>query len=276
MIANQAVRYNEVSFLCLEYQRKAKEQKVIPEYLDLDGGRRIAYFRTVGREPGLVFLGGFSSDMDGTKALFLESWAMRQGRSFLRFDYTGHGRSSGRFEDGCISEWSDDAFDTIAALTEGPQIFVGSSMGGWISLLLARRCPDRFHGLVGIAAAPDFTDNFRKNRLTKEQLEKVEQSGVVQIPSDYEDQPFTITKKLLDDGEQNFVLESPLHASFPVRFLQGTADADVDQSTAVRLLNHIEGPDIQLLLVKDADHRFSDQRCLNLLLRTVELLCGYK
>ncbi len=241
--------------------------------LKLSRGRRIAYCRSHGSsDPGIVFLGGFGSDMEGTKALRLERWAAKRGRSFLRFDYTGHGQSSGRFEDGCIGDWSADAFDAIQKLTSGPQLLVGSSMGGWIALLLARRCPEKIMALVGIAAAPDFTDDFERNRLTQEQLREVTDTGKVELPSEYSDQPMVVTRKLLQDGPRNFVLNAPLCLPFPVRFLQGTADEDVEQSTAIRLLNHAEGPDMRLVMVKDADHRFSNERCLKLIEDTVASL----
>ena len=241
--------------------------------LNLSRGRRIAYCHSKGSaDPGIVFLGGFGSDMEGTKALHLERWAATRGRSFLRFDYTGHGQSSGRFEDGCIGDWSADAFDAIQQLTSGPQLLVGSSMGGWIALLLARRCPEKIMALVGIAAAPDFTDDFERNRLTQRQLWEITETGQVELPSEYSDKPTVVTRKLLRDGPRNFVLNSPLILPFPVRLLQGTADEDVEQSTAVRLLNHADGPDMRLILVKDADHRFSNERCLKLIEETVASL----
>ena len=243
------------------------------DFLNLNGGRRIAYCLTKGAcDPGIVFLGGFSSDMEGTKALRLERWAARNRRSFLRFDYTGHGQSSGRFEDGCIGDWSADAFDAIQQLTSGPQLLVGSSMGGWIALLLARRRPEKILALVGIAAAPDFTDDFERNILTQEQLREIAENGKVEMPSEYSDEPTVITRRLLQDGQRNFVLNAPLSLPFPVRLLQGTADDDVKPSTAVRLLNHAQGPDIRLTLVKDADHRFSNERCLKLIEDTVASL----
>ena len=241
--------------------------------LNLNRGRRIAYCLTKGSSgPGIVFLGGFCSDMEGTKALHLERWAAKRGKSFLRFDYTGHGLSSGRFEDGCIGDWTADAFDAIQQLTAGPQLLVGSSMGGWIALLLARRCPEKIMALVGIAAAPDFTDDFENNRLTPKQLREIFKTGKVEVPSEYSSQPTVVTRKLLRDGRRNFVLNAPLSLPFPVRLLQGTADGDVDQTTAIQLLNHAQGPDMRLILVKNADHRFSNARCLELIEETVASL----
>jgi pimeloyl-ACP methyl ester carboxylesterase len=235
-----------------------------PSFLDTPSGRRIAYHRTPGASPGVVFLGGFRSDMTGTKAVHLEAWAKAEGRAFLRFDYSGHGQSSGRFEDGAIGDWAADAVAAITALTEGPQILVGSSMGGWISLLVARRLPALVAGLVGIAAAPDFTAAMEAE-FTETDRRSLAERGVLERPSDYAPEPYTFTRRLFEDGSRNLVLATPLHLPFPVRLLQGTADTDVEPAVALRLLNHAEGPDIRLTLVKDADHRFSTPDCLALI-----------
>jgi pimeloyl-ACP methyl ester carboxylesterase len=240
-----------------------------PSYLDTPAGRRIAYHRTRGAGPGVVFLGGFRSDMEGTKALHLEGWAKRTGRAFLRFDYSGHGQSSGRFEDGAIGDWAEDAVAVITALTEGPQILVGSSMGGWISLLVARQLTGRVAGLVGIAAAPDFTAAMEA-QFTDADRRSLAQRGVLERHSDYAPTPYTFTRRLFEDGRQNLVLAAPLHLPFPVRLLQGTADTDVEPAVALRLLNHAIGPDIRLTLVKDADHRFSTPACLALIEASLE------
>ena len=239
-------------------------------HLALAEGRSLAFCRSGGTQPGVVFLGGFGSDMDGTKALHLEGWASRTGRAFLRFDYTGHGRSSGRFVDGCIGDWSKDAIDAVSNLTDGPQVLIGSSMGGWIGLILATRMPERVAGFVGIAAAPDFTEDMRRSQLSDDQLAALEREGSVELPSDYSDQPMILTRRLFDDGRDNLVLDKPLHLPFPARFLQGTADSDVDQVVAVNLLNHATGDDMRLVLVKGADHRFSDPVCLTLIEQSVE------
>ncbi len=239
------------------------------EYLDTPQGRRIAYNQTRGRGPGVVFLGGFMSDMGGTKAVHLHEWAQRSDCSFLRLDYSGHGESGGAFEDGCIGDWAEDAFQAITQLTEGPQVLVGSSMGGWISLLMCRRMPERVAGLVTIAAAPDFTEDSMWTGFSDAQRVEIMEKGAIKIPSDYDD-PYTITRRLIEDGRDHLVLRDPLDLSFPVRFLQGTADADVDKSVALRLLDHVTGVDIRLTLVKGADHRFSDRNCLTLIERSVE------
>ena len=232
-----------------------------PQTLTTKEGRTIAFHQTPGKGPGVVFLGGLKSDMQGSKAIFLEDWARRTGRAFLRFDYSGHGESSGAFTDGCIGDWAEDAEAAILTLTEGPQVLVGSSMGGWQALLFARRHPDLVAGLVGIAAAPDFTEDGMWDSWSAAQKAEMEQTGQVALPSDY-GEPYIITRRMIEDGRQQLVLRSPLVVNAPVRLLQGTADADVDMSVALRLLAHMDGPDIRLELVKGADHRFSDDTCL--------------
>ena len=234
------------------------------DMIDTAQGRRLAYARSPGAGPWVVFLGGFKSDMQGTKALWLDAWAQARGQSFLRFDYSGHGESEGAFEDGCIGDWAEDAQAMVEALTDGPVVLVGSSMGGWISLLLARRMPARIKGLVGIAAAPDFTRQGYEAGFTPAQRQEMAATGRVALPSEY-GEPYVITNRLIEDGANHLVLDSPLTLPMPVRLLQGTADADVPVDWALRLLAHASGEDIRLTLVKDADHRFSTPDCLSLI-----------
>ncbi|HDR27301.1 alpha/beta hydrolase [Rhodovulum sp.] len=229
-----------------------------PEFLTTPEGRRLAHHRLSGAGPGVVFLGGFMSDMTGTKARHLEAWARAEGRAFLRFDYSGHGQSSGAFADGCIGDWAADARAAITALTEGPLVLVGSSMGGWIALLFARAMPERVAGLVGIAAAPDFTEDSMWAGFTEDQRARILAEGRIEIPSAYADRPYTITRRLIEDGRANLVLRTPLRLPFPVRLLQGTADEDVPVPVALRLLDHMDCADARLTLVKGADHRFSE------------------
>lgn len=242
----------------------------MPDTLTTPQGRKVAYQRTAGSGPGVVFLGGFRSDMGGTKALALQDWAERRGRTFLRFDYSGHGASSGDFADGCIGDWAADAVAVVDALTTGPQVLVGSSMGGWIALLVARARPERVAGLVGIAAAPDFTEDSMWAGFTPAQRAEMAATGRVALASDYSDDPYVITQRLIEDGRQNLVLRADLDLPFPVRLLQGTADADVPTAVALRLLDHARGPDIRLTLVKDADHRFSTPDCLSMIESALE------
>lgn len=234
------------------------------EYLDTTQSRRIAYVKTEGRGPTIVFLSGLKSDMDGTKAVALEAWAKGKGYGFLRFDYSGHGQSSGTFVQGCIGDWHEDTLAVVDQLTDGPIVVVGSSMGGWQSLLLARERPDRVAGLVTIAAAPDFTEDGYWAGFSEDQKAELQREGQLSLPSDY-DEDYVITKHLIEEGRKNMVLRSPLRLSMPVRFLQGTEDTAVPTSQAVKLLEHAEGDDIRLTLVKGADHRFSSTECLDLI-----------
>jgi pimeloyl-ACP methyl ester carboxylesterase len=245
-----------------------------PVMLQLPDGRCLAYHRTAPRgegnaRPGVVFLGGYGSDMTGTKAMALEAWAQRAGRGFLRFDYTGHGASSGRFDDGCIGDWARDAADAVARLTEGPQVLVGSSMGGWIALLLARAHPDRLAGLVGVAAAPDFTERLMWPGLSPAERDRLMAEGRVLQPNDYGPEPRVITRRLIEDGRAHLVLDTPLALPCPVALLHGTADADVPVSLGLDLLAHVQAPLARLTLVKDGDHRLSDPASLALLTETV-------
>ncbi|TJZ91520.1 alpha/beta hydrolase [Paracoccus gahaiensis] len=237
--------------------------------LDTASGRRIAYERLAGQGPGVVFLGGFRSDMGGTKALHLRAWAQETGRAFLRFDYSGHGDSAGRFEDGCIGDWAEDARAVIDALTDGPQVLVGSSMGGWIALLVARDLPHRVAALVSIAAAPDFTERGFWVGFSADQREALERQGRVEMPSEY-GAPMVLTRRLIEDGRDHLIMDRPLSLPVPVRMLQGTADADVPMSWALDLLDHASGGDLRLTLVKGADHRFSTPDCLDLIVAAIE------
>ena len=231
-------------------------------------GRRIAHRRTAGAAPGIVFLTGFRSDMEGDKATRLEAFARARGQAFLRFDYSGHGASGGAFEQGTIGAWTEDAQAVIDAATEGPQVLVGSSMGGWIALLLARGAPERVHALVTVAAAPDFTEDGYWASWSDRERARLLSEGLLSVPSDY-GEPLVVTRALIEDGRARLVLRDPLLLPMPVRMLRGTADAAVPAATALRLLDHAEGPDIRLTLVRGADHRFSDPACLALLERTV-------
>ena len=244
-----------------------------PSFFETPEGRRIAYHQTPGEGPGVVFLGGFMSDMEGTKALALEDWARKRGRAFLRFDYSGHGQSSGAFTEGCIGDWAEDAQALIGWVTEGPQVLVGSSMGGWIAALIARAMPSRLAGFVGIAAAPDFTEDSMWRDFSDAERDRLMTEGQVDLPSDY-GAPYPITRRLIEDGRENLVLRSPLKLDVPVRLLQGTADADVERAVALALLDHIDGPDVRLTLVKHADHRFSTPEVLALVEATLDEILG--
>ncbi len=240
-----------------------------PDFIKTPKGRKIAYHKTEGIGPCVVFLGGLKSDMEGTKAIHLEDWAIANGRSFLRFDYSGHGSSSGEFTDGCIGDWAEDTAAILAEVIEGSLLLVGSSMGGWQSLLAAKRMRERIMGLVTIAAAPDFTEDSMWASFDEAQRAQLDAEGQVALPSEY-GEPYIITKRMIEDGREQLVLRTPLELPFPTRFLQGTADEDVDMSVALRLLEHANGSDLRLTLVDGADHRFSDNDCLALIEQSVE------
>ncbi len=245
-----------------------------PNFLDTGGGRRLAYCRvapSVANKalPGVVFLGGLCSDMTGTKAEFMDAWARETGHAFLRFDYSGHGASSGQFEDGCVGDWTDDAAAAINALTTGPQILVGSSLGGWVALLLARDRRVDAAAVVGIAAAPDFTERLIREDLAPGERAELLEHGRVEIGSDY-GSPYLITRRLIHDGAGRLLLHEPCPIRGPVRLLHGTADRDVPVETALQTLQSVESDDARLVLVKGADHRMSGETELTLLRRTVE------
>ncbi|MCB1333976.1 MAG: alpha/beta hydrolase [Roseivivax sp.] len=237
-------------------------------YLLSDRGQRLAYVASPGKGPLVVFLSGYRSDMDGTKAVHLEDWARRRQRAYLRLDYSGHGRSDGRFEDGAIGDWASDAAQVVRHVAQGPVVLVGSSMGGWIGCLLARRLP-AVAGFVGIAAAPDFTEDGFWAGFDETQRQELMQMGRVALPSDY-DEPYIVTRRLIEDGRQNLVLRSPLPMPWPVRLLQGSADTAVSRETLLRLFDHIDSPDLRMTVVKGADHRFSDPACLALIEQALE------
>ena len=233
-----------------------------PEILTNPDGRRIAYHKTEGRQPGLVFLGGFMSDMTGTKATALEAYAEARGQAFLRFDYQGHGASSGRFSDGTIGLWADDAVCALDALTQGPQILIGSSMGGWIMLLAALARRARVAALVGIAAAPDFTEDLMWQAFGPAERERLIRDGQLYQPSEYSEEPYTITRRLIEEGRDHLLLRDRIALTCPVRLLHGTLDDAVPWETALKLMTALQSEDVEVLLVKGGDHRLSEPRDL--------------
>lgn len=241
--------------------------------LDRGDGVELAWRRRAGRGPGIVFLGGFNSDMTGSKAEDLAAFCAATGRAFLRFDYSGHGASGGRFEDGTIGRWAADAASVLDALTTGPQVLVGSSMGGWIALLLAARLrPARVAGLVGIAAAPDFTRRMAEG-LAPEARAAIARDGVWLRPSQY-GEPYPITRALIEEGANHLLLDAAIPVTVPVRLLHGQEDPDVPWTLSLTIAERIAGPDVQVTLVKDGDHRLSRPADLALLRRTLGALLG--
>ncbi|HYG89557.1 MAG TPA: alpha/beta hydrolase [Azospirillum sp.] len=233
------------------------------------GDATIAYRHTPGRGPGIVFCGGFISDMTGTKAVALEAWARGQGLAYTRFDYQGHGASSGRFEDGTVGTWAGDALAVLDRVTQGPQVLVGSSMGGWIMLLAALRRPGRVAGLVGVASAPDFTEDLMWDAMTAEARATLLREGAWYRPSEYFDSPKPVTRTLIEEGRRHLLLREPIRFDGPVRLLHGMADPDVPWQTSLRLADALTSADVRVTLVKDGDHRLSRDRDIELLCRTV-------
>ena len=207
--------------------------------------------------PGVMFCGGFKSDMTGSKALALEESCKQSGRAFTRFDYTGHGGSSGDFEDGTIGAWRDDAVAIIDKVTEGPLILIGSSMGGWIMLLAALLRPERVKGLVGIAAGPDFTEDLMWAKGNERQRAELLAKGRWVLPSTYSDRPYVITRKLIEDGRSHLLLRSSIPFLGPVHLVHGQADPDVPWQTSLRLAEALQSDDVIVELIKSGDHRLS-------------------
>jgi pimeloyl-ACP methyl ester carboxylesterase len=248
------------------------------ERLQRPDGNSVAYAKTEARAPtsapGIVFLGGFRSDMTGTKAVALEDWAQRTGRAFLRFDYLGHGQSSGRFEDGTIGRWLDDSLAAIDQLTTGPLVLVGSSMGGWLSLLVARARPQRLAGLVLIAAAPDFTERMLLKGLSAQDRIALERDGRLERPSQYSPEPSVFTWKLIEEGRNHLLLDKKLTLPCPVRLLHGQSDPDVPWDYSLQIASHLEAPEVITTLIKGGDHRLSTPADIARLIATVAELSG--
>jgi pimeloyl-ACP methyl ester carboxylesterase len=243
-------------------------------YFDHDG-TEIAYRRIEGAAPGVVWLGGYRSDMLGTKAETLSAWAERTGRAFLRFDYSGHGESGGVFAEGTISKWLGESLAVFRRLTEGPQVLVGSSMGGWVALRLIQELSkagegDRIAGLVLLAPAPDFTAELIEPALTKKQKRELAEKGYFEEKSEYSPEPNVYTRALIEDGRQNLVMTGPIDTHCPVHILQGMADPDVPHTHALKLVSLLPADDMTLSLIPNGDHRLSRPEDLDLLVRAVE------
>lgn len=235
-------------------------------------GARIAYHRTTGRGPGVVFLTGYASDMTGQKALRLEAHCRARGQAFVRFDYRGHGASSGVFTDGTIGGWAEDAVFVIDHLTDGPQVLVGSSLGGWLMLLAALARPQRIAGLIGIAAAPDFTEDVIPGLLGPTERAVLACDGVVPLASPYDAEPTPVTARILEDGRRHLVLRAPIALACPLRLIHGLDDPDVPWATALRLAERFAGRDVEITLVKDGGHRLSEPADLDRLCATLDRL----
>ena len=239
--------------------------------LDRGDGIELAWSRLAGASPTVVFLPGFRSDMNGEKATALAAFCAARGQALLRFDYSGHGASGGQFEAGTIGHWAQDALTVLDRLTAGQVILVGSSMGGWLALLTALRRPERVAAIVGVAAAPDFTEKLMWDAMTFEERARVMRDGMLQIPGKY-GEPTTITRALIDDGRKHLLLDNPILLDCKVRLLHGQADPDVPWEMALRTAEQLTAQDVEITLVKDGDHRLSRPRDLALLRRTLAAL----
>ncbi|MDA0785749.1 MAG: alpha/beta fold hydrolase [Proteobacteria bacterium] len=267
-------------------------------FVDAEDGTALAYCATpaqapegnsplargLSQAPGVVFLGGFMSDMTGQKATVLEAWTRATGRAFLRLDYAGHGASGGAFRDGTIGRWRDDALTVIRHAGQtvpglgGDLVLVGSSMGGWIATLVAKALTDEagvqnIAGLVTIAAAADFTEDLLPARLGTEALAQIAETGIFEAPSKYADAPYVITGALLEEGRNHLVLIKPLALNIPVRLIHGTADPDVPWAQSQKLMDVLTSGDVELILIKNGDHRLSEPRDLARMIGVVGRLC---
>ena len=227
---------------------------------------RLAYHHTPGNGPTIVFLPGYASDMNGTKALALEAWARATARAFLRFDYAGCGHSEGAFEDQTLAGWRDDTMTMLDQVAAGPVVLVGSSMGGWLMLLAAKARPDRVVGLVGIAPAPDFTDW----GFSTEDKMTILTEGRLERPNAYGPEPTVYTRAFFQSGEANRLMFGTIPFDGPVRLVQGQADPDVPWHRTVRLGEMLRSADVQTLLIKDGDHRLSRDTDIALIVRATE------
>jgi pimeloyl-ACP methyl ester carboxylesterase len=250
----------------------ALQPQFLPQYLLGPDGSRIAYHAMAGKSPGVLFCGGFASDMTGIKAQSLADWAKAENRAFVRFDYGGHGASDGEFRDGAIGAWRDDALAILDQVAIGPQVVVGSSMGGWIMLLLALARPSRVAGLVGIAPAPDFTERLIWQTLNAEARRQLTENGILFEPSDYSPEPTAITLRLIEEGRRHLLLDGAIGIDCPVRILHGMQDADVPWQLGQLLAEKLTSPDVTVTLIKAGDHRLSQPADIKRMIATVSSL----
>jgi len=243
-----------------------------PRILTREDGATIAYHRLTGKNPGIVFLGGFMSDMTGTKASALAAFCAARGQAYLRFDYFAHGASSGDFADATVGRWKDDAVAVLDALTEGPQVLVGSSIGGWIMLLAALARPERVAALVGIAAAADATEALMWANFSPQMRDEIMRAGAVRVSSAYSAEGYLLTRKLIENGRRHLLMERDIPIACPVRLLHGMQDPDVPWQWSLKLAEKLQSRDVQVTLVKEGDHRLSTESDLALLARTIEEL----
>lgn len=237
-----------------------------PEWLGRAEGVRLAFRRQPGKGPTLVFLPGYMSDMQGSKAVALEAWAIREGRAMLRLDYSGCGESDGAFENGTLDIWRDDVLLAIDSLTRGPVVLVGSSMGGWLALLVSCALPAQVIGMVGIASAPDFTDW----GFSDEEKGQLQKHGRLERFSEYGPEPMITTRAFWESGKANRLLQSEIAIDCPVRLIHGQRDSDVPWQISLDIAAQLRSADVQALLIKDGDHRLSRPQDIAIMLQTVQ------
>ena len=241
-------------------------------FVDNTRGERLAYSYVAGNSPTVVFLSGYASDMQGSKAEFLDDFCRTRGQAYLRFDYSGHGQSEGNFVEGSIGDWTNDAITVLDHIGAEQHVLVGSSMGGWIMLLLALARRNRVQAMLGIASAPDFTNDLMWRALNDLQRHVLETHGQVVLPSEYTDNPYPITKRLIEEGKAHCLLDSPIPLTCPTRLIHGLADRDVPWQTSLRLAESLDSHDVQLQLIKDGEHRLSRPSDLMVVQSTLEAL----
>ena len=244
-----------------------------PAILQRPDGTTLAYHYTPGAAPGVMFCGGLMSDMTGTKATALEAHCRAVGRAYLRFDYRGHGQSSGVFHKTTLGEWADDATAMLDEVTQGPMVVVGSSMGGWVMLLLALKRPERITALVGIAPAPDFIDAMWES-FDEEVKETLRREGVYARPSEYSEDPYMISMQLIEEARQHTLLDKAISLTCPVRLLHGMQDPDVPWQHSLKIAEQLESQDVVLTFTKSGDHRLSEPADIARLLASVDELCA--
>lgn len=241
-----------------------------PIFLKTEDGLNIAAKKLDGNTPTVIFMPGFFSNMEGTKASFLEERCRNRGQQYIRFDYRGHGQSDGKFEDGTVTDWLNDTLLVLDELAQAPVVAVGSSMGGWIALLAALKRPNLIKGLVGVASSPDFTRDIYHQRITNEQQNQLDQQGYITQPSEYREEPIFITKKLIEDGKNHLLLNrESLDLSIPVCLIHGKKDKDVSWKKSQHLHQLLGDKNSELILVPDGPHRLSREKDLELIDRKV-------
>jgi pimeloyl-ACP methyl ester carboxylesterase len=241
-------------------------------YLQTEDGVKLAYEHSEGRAPTVVFLSGFASHMGGTKALHLQQWCRDRGQAYLRLDYRGHGNSAGEFESGTVSVWARDALAVLNATTQGPLLLIGSSMGAWIMLIVARELGERVCAMLGLASAPDFTEELIHARLDAAQRAQLNRDGRIERASEYDQGPNVVTLRMIEDGRRHLQMQEMIPISCPVRLIHGLTDADVPWEISLRLSDRLESEDVHVVLVKDGGHRLSAPAELALITDTLAAL----